>query len=533
MTKKDSEKPLKKKKSTSTKLILGAFGVLLSFFGGYVATIVLDILPMPGLVNCYIAEKFSEPTDGLRYGVLISMLEGDDLAWGATRSIFYTLENRKKIFESIPTCRTLKIDFDQLKELPLLIQDAELTGLEWLRNRNADLLIWGEIVREDKSKLKLRFLGREGTSTRREKPYKVQDTVLEAKFTKDFEAQVIAVALSTIDISNKDLGKYVVDGLREQQNKIENIVKHRSQGQFTNEQMSEFKRVLGLAAFTIGVQTGSRTEFNEARGWYTAALEDLVAETQIEKLAQIQRGLGDVYVALSGTERDHDQRDRWWSLAIGAYQAAQRVIDPETEIVRWVELESSIGFVYYLKGRDGQGDAQSRIDNVEKAVAVLTGAQDKLSALSPGFAWANVLNRLGIAYLYLEWIKPESEGLSKAVEAFNDALDVIPRQLPLYFASTEENLANALTEMGIREQKPAKLEQALDRHRSALGGYLNERACNYVESVIKNSARTFEWLRKLGPDQLQLETENEFLGRAKLICPSISVEDGAQAIMQN
>lgn len=526
MTNKDREEPSEKKKSKMTKFIHRLIGVLLAFFGGYLAAIFLDFLPVPGLVNCYIAEISSEPADGLRYGVLISKLEGDDIAWGATRSIFYTLENRKKIFESIPTCRTLKIDFDQLKELPLLIQDAELTGLEWLRNRNADLLIWGELVREDKAKLKLRFLGREGTSTRSEKPYKVQDTVLEAKFTKDFEAQVIAVALSTIDVSNKELGKYVVDGLREEQHKIENIVKHRSQGQFTNEQMSEFKRVLGLAAFTIGVQTGSRTEFNDARDWYLAALEDLVADTQVEKFAQIHRGLGDVYVALSGTEMDDHQRDRWWSLAIGAYQAAQRVIDSETEVIRWVELESSIGFVYYLQGRDGKGDGQSRIDNLEIAVAVLTGAQDKLSILPRGFAWANILNRLGIAYLYLGWIKPESDGLSKAVEAFSNALDVVPRQLSLYFASTEENLANALTEVGIREQKPEKLEQALDRHRSALGGYLNEGACNYVESVIKNSARTFEWLRKIDPDQLQLETENAFLGRAKFICPSISVVDG-------
>ena len=77
--------------------------------------------------------------------------------------------------------------------------------------------------------------------------------------------------------------------------------------------------------------------------------------------------------------------------------------------------------------------------------------------------------------------------LEEAVAAYRAALLERTRErVPLYWATTQNNLANALSSLGERESGTARLEEAVAAYRAALLEYTRERVPRVWETTQKN-----------------------------------------------
>jgi tetratricopeptide (TPR) repeat protein len=70
----------------------------------------------------------------------------------------------------------------------------------------------------------------------------------------------------------------------------------------------------------------------------------------------------------------------------------------------------------------------------------------------------------------------DNDALREAIASYRSALDLVPRErVPLQWATTQNNLGNALRTLGARESGTARLEQAVGAYRAALEEYTRDR----------------------------------------------------------
>ena len=92
--------------------------------------------------------------------------------------------------------------------------------------------------------------------------------------------------------------------------------------------------------------------------------------------------------------------------------------------------------------------------------------------------WATTQNNLGNALLRLGERESGTARLEEAVAAYRAALQEYARErVPLDWATTQNNLGNALWRLGERESGTARLEEAVAAYRAALAGIRPASAC--------------------------------------------------------
>jgi len=131
-----------------------------------------------------------------------------------------------------------------------------------------------------------------------------------------------------------------------------------------------------------------------------------------------------------------------------------------------------------------QGDALSRQgdergDNaaLQMAIKVYGNALSEFPRSQVPLDWATTQNNLGIALKTLGERESGTASLEAAVTAYRAALEERTRErAPLDWAQTQNNLGNALLGLGERESGTASLEAAVTAFRAALEEYTGERA---------------------------------------------------------
>ncbi|MGF1641189.1 MAG: tetratricopeptide repeat protein, partial [Rhodospirillales bacterium] len=89
--------------------------------------------------------------------------------------------------------------------------------------------------------------------------------------------------------------------------------------------------------------------------------------------------------------------------------------------------------------------------------------------------WATTQNNLGNALWRLGERESGTGRLEEAVAAFRAALEERTRErVPLQWAATQNNLGNALARLGRRESGTARLEEAVAAYRAALEEFTRE-----------------------------------------------------------
>jgi len=140
----------------------------------------------------------------------------------------------------------------------------------------------------------------------------------------------------------------------------------------------------------------------------------------------------------------------------------------DTERVNDRELEARAagtrGIALQTLGEREEGTAR-----LEEAVGAYRSALEVRTRTDLPLDWATTQNNLGTALKTLGEREEGSARLEEAVTAYGHALEVYTRtDLPLQWATTQNNLGVVLRTLGEREEGTARLEEAVTAYRSAL-----------------------------------------------------------------
>ena len=122
------------------------------------------------------------------------------------------------------------------------------------------------------------------------------------------------------------------------------------------------------------------------------------------------------------------------------------------------------------------GERESGTARLEEAVAAYRAALEEQTRERVPLDWATTQNNLGNALWTLGERESGTARLEEAVAAYRAALEEQTRErVPLDWATTQNNLGNALRTLGERESGTARLEEAVAAYRAALEERTRER----------------------------------------------------------
>ena len=122
------------------------------------------------------------------------------------------------------------------------------------------------------------------------------------------------------------------------------------------------------------------------------------------------------------------------------------------------------------------GERESGTARLEEAVAAYRAALEEWTRERVPLEWATTQNNLGNALRTLGERESGTARLEEAVAAYRAALEERTRErVPLEWATTQNNLGNALRALGERESGTARLEEAVAAYRAALEERTRER----------------------------------------------------------
>lgn len=162
----------------------------------WVTGLLNKILPSPAVTLIWILEALKDIW-GIRpspdkFLILIARLDKDDSEGTHTRAVARAFQGQEGI-QRTQTRRVLR--------LTDIGSDAESravgTGRRWLARRNADLLIWGEMLQKEKF-INLWFTSKDATSDFQQSRFPLDANLLDNSFNEAAREQLVSVVLSSI-----------------------------------------------------------------------------------------------------------------------------------------------------------------------------------------------------------------------------------------------------------------------------------------------------------------------------------------------
>ncbi len=200
---------------------------------------------------------------------------------------------------------------------------------------------------------------------------------------------------------------------------------------------------LGITLLDLGIQGGDGQALREAVVAFHAALEVSNYAVDPAGWAETQHNLGNVLLVLGERGDDEALRD-----AILAFHAALDVHTRAADPVAWAATQNSLGAALQLLGERGDGEA------LRDAIAAFQAALEVRTRTVDPIDWAMTQNNLGNALRVLGE-GGDDEALRDAIVAHREALEVFtPSATPTLWAATQNNLGLALLTLGERGNGP-------------------------------------------------------------------------------
>ena len=323
--------------------------------------------PTPGEAWHWLESQFVDPATGTHFSVLIADLEGD--ADGSqTEQLAEALSDSRGL-QVIQLGRVLKIG--NVGDVKQNIAKAEGTGRTWLREKKADVLVWG---RDTGTFLKLRFLSA-GAPGRPDGLGRFGEVFeLPRGFGPALGTQIVSLTLIAVAPATEAQGTYLVELLKPTALKLKKLLDDKSPG-FESEQRSRLQHSFGVAATVLGEQTGDSDWLEEAVAAYRAALEERTRERVPLDWAATQNNLGTALGTLgereSGTARLEE--------AVAAYRAALEEWTRERVPLAWAMTQNNLGAALRTLGQRESGTAR-----LKEAVAAYGAALEVFVAGGAG-----------------------------------------------------------------------------------------------------------------------------------------------------
>jgi hypothetical protein len=296
---------------------------LVAWFRGVFDSALADIAPSGADTYCALREvvtnnwPFAEPIAvSDRFTILIATIDQDDAArtytWAVKRAFL-----KQQGIKGIETCRVLRLSGIG----PEASIKAVNTAREWLRQRNADLLIGGRLLKKDEA-VDLWFVGNDSGQNFQATPFRLDANLLKNDFRLAASTQLLGVALAAVKPAREESGKYLVGFLRPVTDRLRHLLDDTTgflddTTGFSEQQRSQLQHALGLGLLVIGEQSGDKQALNDAVTAFRAALVERGRERALD-WARTQNNLGDALADLGERENGTDHLEE----AVAAFCAA-------------------------------------------------------------------------------------------------------------------------------------------------------------------------------------------------------------------
>jgi tetratricopeptide (TPR) repeat protein len=390
---------------------------------------------------------------GTHFTILVADLIGDDATDTQTRLLAEALESNAGL-EVVRIGRALvEGSVGSVRERR---EQAEGAGRRWLKEKNADVLLWGYVVGKE---LQIRFLSVDGgPSTAQALPSLGAQLTMPADFGSELGAQLETVTLSLVAHASQAQGMYLVDLLRPAAQKLERLL---ADGVAIPEaSRAGLSHSYGVALATIGAQSGDRERIETAMEAYRHALEVFSREDTPIAWAMVQHDMGRALTYLSQGQTGTVHLVE----AVSAFQAALQERTRERAPLDWAETQHYMGYAL-----SDLGDRETGTGRLEEALVAYRAALTERTREQVPLAWAATQINIGTALHGIAERNGKAELLEQAVTAYRSALLEVTRQRqPLWWAQTQSNLGNSLQRLGEREGGTARLAEAVEAYQAAL-----------------------------------------------------------------
>ena len=393
-------------------------GIVVAVFAAWLKVAFKQFLPPPQRVKLAIANAFKtrSPRPKQRFRLVLCWLENDRVGrdTDAVEKAFTGVEG----IELVCSHRVVSASGAADDWRPAMRKGA----LAVLKTWNADLAVVG-LVKDPGKALSLWFVPHEGDGTLRrgDQPYELVNVRLQEDFHDDLHAQLTAEALRAAAplVGTEMRGRVLEKGLNGVTEKIAALL---DGGAVESARRASLQMALGVALATLGKRESGTARLEQAVVAFTEALKERTRERVPLDWAATQNNLGTALAILGERESGTARLEQ----AVAAFTEA-------------------------LKER------------TTASVCPSTGRRRRTTSAPLLRSWAS--GRAGTARL------------EQAVAAFTEALKERTRErVPLDWATTQNNLGNALVGLGERGERDSAPRAGRGRlHRSAQG--VHPRAC--------------------------------------------------------
>ena len=254
---------------------------------GWLVASVLGYVASPERTICEIAEWFRTPACGTKFTVLLLRLHGDSKGL-RTRHVRNALLEMNDILDVYRTCRMLSIP-----ESSIQLARSENRARMWLRRRNCDVLLWGEID-EGENVVTLHVIHRDevlssGKPIIRE--YKIAGIGLEDNFEKDVTIQIKSIMISQMKSRTHKIEYHIGEHLKTLYEELRGM-QERGLDHLSREQRGSFLLLLGGVITEIGEKSRDPDKILHAICVYREALDVYSREVAPHAWATTQTQLG-------------------------------------------------------------------------------------------------------------------------------------------------------------------------------------------------------------------------------------------------
>jgi tetratricopeptide (TPR) repeat protein len=491
--------------------MMGFKGVLVAAFSAFVVAwlkgFFKNILPSPRDSYIWIVEaardirRFRPSPD--KFLILVAQLDGDDVKGTHTRAVARAFQGQVGV-ERSQTLRTLRLfGIGGAAE-----SEAVATGRRWLAKRNADLLIWGEVLQKEKC-LNLWFTSKDATSDFQQSRFPLEANLLTGDFTEVARGQLVSLSLSAIKPATEARGTFLRDILRPVADRLRNLLND-STLLFTLRQRSDLSFALGIALCAITHEEGGTANLQEAVNLLSSSIENIDRAVEPLAWANVQHYLG---VALAGLGHETVELEVLDN-AVAAFRSALDDRPRERIPLDWAKTQHSLGGALMALG-----GLRLQSSYFTEAIAAFDAALTERCRERVPAEWASTTSARALCVLALAQQDVGTTKINEAILSLQKALEATsPSVTPSLWGGIKLNLGLAFFSLAEREPGGGALDEALTTGRSILFVWSHEEMPNLWVRAQLLIGRALTALGERETDPEHLKEAEDVLRAALEVC---------------
>lgn len=343
---------------------------------------------------------------------------------------------------------------DDPKEEEYRIQQQAQT---WLKESQADILIWGQVLPATANKERMVRLFVTGRDTDLQETVRLgtnQTIEFPVAAREPLEEVVRSQVLARFSAFPSRLP--VARPLRSEIDRMEVMVRDWPAGQTR----ALLHRALGNAWQTVGTQMGEAVALERSVLAYQESLAGLPRISEPLEWVKTQHNLGNILMLLGERENNTKRLEQ----SIVAFRMALEERTQERVPLDWASTQDGLGVAL-----SSLGERENGTKHLEESIIAIRLALKEWTRERTPQNWATAQNSLGNTLQVLGEQTHRTKYFEEALVAFRLALEVTSRdQAPLNWAGLQCNLGNALSNLGERENGITHLQESVDAYRQSL-----------------------------------------------------------------